>query len=234
MAISFPQLLLAGLVLLGVYITFRCIRPPNAEPTTVLPNDRVGLGRSRFFFQFMTVTLGLAHAYLLTTLDGPGSTPAPRRDVCPNPQNLNPTLFTWAAYPLSLLLVLLVAGSCRLYAFATLGSSFTFKLAPPKKLITTGMYAYVQHPSYTAAILNVLATLLLFARPDAALACWLPPAAMPRALPVFGLVLVGWSVVMLRALAERIEVEEGMMEQTFGDEWRAWHQRTPRFIPCFF
>jgi protein-S-isoprenylcysteine O-methyltransferase Ste14 len=30
-----------------------------------------------------------------------------------------------------------------------LGQNFTFRLAKPKTFITSGMYRYVQHPSYT-------------------------------------------------------------------------------------
>lgn len=40
----------------------------------------------------------------------------------------------------------------RLWAKATLGSSFTYELAVPEGLVTTGPYAVLVHPSYTGAL----------------------------------------------------------------------------------
>ncbi|KAF9644887.1 hypothetical protein BDM02DRAFT_829359, partial [Thelephora ganbajun] len=45
----------------------------------------------------------------------------------------------------------------RLFSFRTLGRHFTYQLAilPSHKLVTTGPYAYIRHPSYVALPLIV-------------------------------------------------------------------------------
>jgi protein-S-isoprenylcysteine O-methyltransferase Ste14 len=40
----------------------------------------------------------------------------------------------------------------RLKSYSGLGKEFTFTLAVPKKLVTSGVYSWVQHPSYVGLI----------------------------------------------------------------------------------
>ena len=62
-----------------------------------------------------------------------------------NAQSLTPSRSTIPP----LLLLLLFAIPLRLHSYVSLGQNFTFHLAAPDKLITTRIYSYVQHPSYT-------------------------------------------------------------------------------------
>ncbi|KAH7324230.1 isoprenylcysteine carboxyl methyltransferase [Stachybotrys elegans] len=145
---------------------------------------------------------------------------------------LNPDLFTWSpstGIPLALLLG--VGIPLRLAAYASLGANFTYALAEPDRLQTTGIYRYVQHPSYTALALLIWANVVLLARMDGPLGCLLPPS-------IFGALhkLHSWLApvafsVFLSLMRTRVLEEERMLEDKFGEEWRRWHARTARFIP---
>ena len=75
-----------------------------------------------------------------------------------------------------LLLILLIATPLRLQSYTTLGKNFTFHLAAPDKLVTTGIYSYVQHPSYTGLILLLVGNWFLLFSPEGGVWCgvWLP------------------------------------------------------------
>jgi protein-S-isoprenylcysteine O-methyltransferase len=83
-------------------------------------------------------------------------------------------------------------------------------LKPNHRLVTTGPYRYLRHPSYSGALLAALG---------------------------FGVALGHWtSIVVLVAtwaigLAYRIRVEEAAMRDAFGAEYEAYSARTPRLVP---
>jgi protein-S-isoprenylcysteine O-methyltransferase Ste14 len=60
------------------------------------------------------------------------------------------TSFTWALFTV----IAIVGGFLRLSAYRQLGRHFTFEFAMLKdhKLITTGPFSIVRHPSYTCAL----------------------------------------------------------------------------------
>ncbi|KAI9823582.1 MAG: hypothetical protein M1832_002363 [Thelocarpon impressellum] len=228
MAPSVAEQLLAACLVLSTYVSFKCFTPPHPDPNTRTPTDRTAMGHPgpRWAFQLMTVVLGLSHACL--TLYGPSA------GTCPNgPANLNPALFAWSPLTRVLVALLLTAGAIRLYAYQALGRNFTFKIAPPSRLVTSGIYGHVQHPSYTTAVLNMFATVTLLFRRDGVAGCWLP-VGWSRDGPGDGLgvaLLIVWFTFVFRALRKRVQDEEAMMEAVFGDEWREWHAATKRFIP---
>lgn len=145
---------------------------------------------------------------------------------------LSVACITWsAATVVPLVLILGVGVPLRLHSYASLGHNFTFTLAEPDRLTITGLYRYVQHPSYVGVVVLVAANAALFLRTDGVLSCWIPPAwyGTARALQ--------WVVVALGALALaavgrlRLLQEEDMLQAKFGAEWETWHTRTARFIP---
>ena len=77
-------------------------------------------------------------------------------------------------------------------------------------LVTTGVYSRIRHPMYAAHLLWALAQALLLHNYIAG--------------PAF---LVGFTVFCL----VRIPLEEKMMLDHFGDEYRAYTTRTGRFLP---
>jgi protein-S-isoprenylcysteine O-methyltransferase Ste14 len=81
------------------------------------------------------------------------------------------------------------------------------------KLVTEGLYRYVRHPMYTAFFLWAVAQALLLPN-------WFAGFAG----------LVGFGTLFLF----RVGQEEQMMLETFGEDYRAYMQRTARLIPGIY
>src|SRR5271163_320525 len=133
---------LAASFLLAAYLSYRSWTPPNPNPsgpTASLPKDDVGIGSGPIHARrFITLSLWIQHV-LLTLFY-----PSPLTVLCPNPDNLSSSLFTWSPYTAVVLGIIGMAAPIRLLAFRHLGQNFTFRLAKPTGLVKTGLYAYVQ------------------------------------------------------------------------------------------
>jgi protein-S-isoprenylcysteine O-methyltransferase Ste14 len=134
------------------------------------------------------------------------------------------------------LIVVIIAAPVRLLAFKQLGENFTFRLAKPKALVKTGMYAYVQHPSYPTIWLLSMVNFALFLRRDGIVGCVLPHWVVTWGLGMGSGIV--WSTLLLEAgilgilgIVVRVKDEEAMLRKEFGSEWEAWHKKTMRFIP---
>jgi protein-S-isoprenylcysteine O-methyltransferase len=103
----------------------------------------------------------------------------------------------------------------RWYAIVHLGRFFTVNvaIAANHRLIDTGPYRFVRHPSYTGALMAFLGLALCLAN-------WVSLAVM--LIPVF--------LVFLR----RMHVEEGVLLQALGDQYRDYMHRTKRLIPAVY
>lgn len=103
----------------------------------------------------------------------------------------------------------------RWYSIIHLGSFFTVDvaIAANHRLIDTGPYRFVRHPSYTGALMAFLGLALCLAN-------WASLAVM--LVPVFLVFL--W----------RMHVEEGALVQALGDQYRNYMNRTKRLIPAVY
>jgi protein-S-isoprenylcysteine O-methyltransferase len=103
----------------------------------------------------------------------------------------------------------------RWYSIAHLGRFFTINvaIAANHRLIDTGPYRFVRHPSYTGALMAFLGLALCLAN-------WASLVVM--LVPVF--------LVFLR----RMHVEEGALLQALGDQYRDYMRRTKRLIPTVY
>ena len=109
-------------------------------------------------------------------------------------------------------LAAMVAGiAFRWYSIFVLGRSFTVDVAtrPGQKVITSGPYRWIRHPSYTGSLLTLLGILLCCAN-------WLSFIALACAIAGY---------------AYRIRVEESVLAESLGDEYRDYMRRTRRLIP---
>ncbi|MBI5567244.1 MAG: isoprenylcysteine carboxylmethyltransferase family protein [Chloroflexi bacterium] len=88
----------------------------------------------------------------------------------------------------------------------------TVEVTPTQSLVTSGIYGVIRHPIYAAMWLWGAAQALLLSN-------WIAGLA---ALILFGLVYF-----------VRVPREEQMMLDHFGDEYRAYMQRTGRAFPRF-
>lgn len=129
-----------------------------------------------------------------------------------------PTWVMWAAIPLpeTLRWVGVVLGALTLPMFLwihqALAANFstTTHIQAHHTLVTSGPYQWVRHPMYPALWVFSLATLLISAN-------WL-----------VGLIPV---VMVTLIMLTRPAREEQQLIDTFGDDYRAYMQRTGRFFP---
>jgi protein-S-isoprenylcysteine O-methyltransferase len=103
----------------------------------------------------------------------------------------------------------------RWYAIIHLGRFFTVNVAIAKdhRVVDTGPYRFVRHPSYTGALLAVLAFTMTFENWAAELIIFVPCCAVTL-----------W----------RIHVEEAALLGGLGEAYRNYMQRTKRLIPWIY
>ncbi|MEP6546772.1 MAG: isoprenylcysteine carboxylmethyltransferase family protein [Gammaproteobacteria bacterium] len=113
-------------------------------------------------------------------------------------------------------IVIFVVGlAIRWYAIVRLGRFFTVNvaIATDHRLIDTGPYRAVRHPSYTGA-------LMAFVGLGLCLANWVSLAVIV--------------VPILAVFLRRMHVEEAALLQAFGDQYRDYMRRTKRLIPAIY
>jgi len=230
---DFPKLTLAFACAVAGYLSWRAFTPPNPNPQSPYVHDRMGklFGTPMLVIRKVLTAYILAHHLVLIL-----ALPDTAQLMCPNSENLNyATLFSWSPYIITCLIaVSLIGAPLRLAAFGRLGKNFTFRLQTPSTLVTTGMYKYLQHPSYTGQALVIGGNLAAFWRWDGALGCWISPG-MRAALSGWGkVVVVIFSVLAALGLWRRVLDEERMLKDKFGDDWVRWNRSTKRFVPALF
>jgi protein-S-isoprenylcysteine O-methyltransferase Ste14 len=97
------------------------------------------------------------------------------------------------------------------HSHRTIGSYWSIRIEIKKehRLVTRGSYRYVRHPLYTALFLGYLGTLL-------ALQSW---------------TLTVWFPVFIASYLLFAKEEERVMENGFGEAYRAYRQQTGMFLP---
>jgi len=139
--------------------------------------------------------------------------------------------------PLSIAgLGLVVVGAwLREKCYRALGPLFTIELAIRKdhKLVTTGPYGVVRHPSY-AGILAVQAGLVCwFCSPGS----WLRESGVLESTVGSGFVYVSGLILgfIIMFGVSRMGREEKELRKAFGGEWDAWARRVPyRLVPGLY
>ncbi|KAI9706460.1 MAG: hypothetical protein M1836_003466 [Candelina mexicana] len=219
----------SGSVVLAGLMANRCLTSPNPPPSNSQNNHlNPDIGRNRIAMAAIRVgflIFSFLHATVALTY------PSPPLVICPRPEHLHPYLFSWTFYTTSGLVLLFGAGTLRMLTYATLDKDFTFELAAPRRLVTSGVYYYVQHPSYTTLTVVWAAFLVLYLRQNGVVGCWLPSVMVgwPGAdVIVLGLCVSLWVRMFWK---NRVKQEEEMLKNTFGKEWEVWHARTRRFVP---
>ncbi|KAA1476058.1 ICMT-domain-containing protein [Dentipellis sp. KUC8613] len=165
-------------------------------------------------FQFPTHPLLLPAVRLLA---------APRPLNVPNVGSLTSLFLVGAAF--------VIAGSLiRLWCFRTMGRLFTYRLTlrDQHRLVTSGPYAIVRHPSYTGAIMKAGGMLLVLFSPGS---WWYEigrysPVGKAAAAAFVAVCTVGMQYYT------RGKTEDQFLRRQFGKEWDAWAERVPyRYIP---
>ncbi|KAI8969881.1 hypothetical protein BD414DRAFT_540899 [Trametes punicea] len=121
--------------------------------------------------------------------------------------------------------VLLLAGAAiRLLSFHALGDLFTYEVVVKSahRLVTSGPYTLVRHPSYTGVIALVLGTQLVHFGPGA----FVSECGIERT--PFALFIWIWrigSAFSVVSLCRRCSVEDAQLRERFGAEWDAYRER---------
>lgn len=224
---STPALTLSLAVLVCGYLTVKCITPPN-RTSKGWKNDYLSIyGNDAVIWICCAAVSGLFiyHIALIAA-------PEPVLElICPNPSHVNPKLFSWNWYTSTCLALVVIGAPLRLGAFNNLGKNFTFGLSQPDKLITTGIYRYLQHPSYTGLMIVAAGSLTMALRWDGSPGCVLPEHMFEK-LQGWGstlFVLAAFSI--FQQVVVRTRQEEAMLKEVFGAEWEQWNKKTKRFLP---
>ena len=132
---------------------------------------------------------------------------------------------------------LVAAGALiRRACYRELGGFFTFELAvrDDHRLVTTGPYRVVRHPSYAGGIMAALGLAMIMVGPGA----WWSECVLPWNTAV-GAVFNSLYVLLLSGLPmvfiSRPHVEDKVLRAQFGKQWDEWAQRVPyRLVPGIY
>jgi protein-S-isoprenylcysteine O-methyltransferase Ste14 len=107
-----------------------------------------------------------------------------------------------------------VGGALRLWPVVVLGNRFSGLVAIQKehRLVTSGIYRVIRHPSYLGLMVNALGWGLAFRS-------WI------------GIILTASLIV---PLVGRIRAEESLLSAQFGAEYEAYRAQTSRLIPGIY
>ena len=105
-------------------------------------------------------------------------------------------------------------GALRIWSVFVLGHRFSGLVAiqPGHRLVTSGVYGVIRHPSYLGLLVNSLGWALAFRSG-------------------VGLLL---TALLVPPLAARIDAEERLLRTQFGDEYDFYRRRTSRLIPGLY
>lgn len=236
MSVAFQQTSLAAAIAVSSIGSYLGVTPPNKETAKTAPKTG-DIVQNRLIWAIVPISaslpliLGMYSAYV--AYHYPDLSHVHRLVGSGVSKELNPKFFTWSPYTILPLILLLTIGiPLRLSAYRFLGKNFTFKLKEPSGLITTGLYRYVQHPSYTGLAALFIGNIILIGQPDGVLSLVFPNEWYG---PKFWL---GWRTMEALALLVhvlliwiRVTQEENMLKNEFGAKWVEWNKRTARFIP---
>jgi protein-S-isoprenylcysteine O-methyltransferase Ste14 len=133
-------------------------------------------------------------------------------------QVANPAWMNWSDLPFPAWLrwtgvaIALLGFGLLQWSQNTLGRNWsdTPRMIKEQSLITSGPYRHIRHPIYTAFFLILSSTFLISAN-------WMIGAAW-----------IGMSVI---EIASRIQFEESLMIEYFGDQYREYMKKTGRLLP---
>lgn len=113
-------------------------------------------------------------------------------------------------------IALIVSGMAfRIWSIRTLGEFFTanVRVVKGQRVVQSGPYRLLRHPSYTGAIVAAVGTALVFGS-------------------MLGLALI--TLLVAPAYAYRMQVEEARLASDLGPEYRDYMRKTRRLVPFVY
>ncbi|KAI2628334.1 hypothetical protein GGS21DRAFT_238327 [Xylaria nigripes] len=223
-----------GLSTAGILVGVQPPNPPARKSSLVHDSLRPYVDfHHNYFYLYKFLISGVALHHIALILTYPDSPPSLLRHATTN--GLQRCHVTWSketAIPIAL--ILCVGAPLRVMSYGALGKNFTFNLSAPSRLTTSGLYRYMQHPSYTGIMALMIGMVGLWGRVDGILSCAIPPWLYPTLRRLEWASLFLPVAMLVSAVFRRVKEEEQLLRQHFGSEWEAWHSRTARFIPYVF
>ncbi|KAF7327509.1 hypothetical protein MKEN_00329800 [Mycena kentingensis (nom. inval.)] len=128
-------------------------------------------------------------------------------------------------------LLILTGAALRVWCYRELGAQFTFELGLLKdhRLITTGPYHFLRHPSYTGAVVMYLGLLVYYTSPGSwVMECLIRGGTVGRLFSATYGCMVAFIVT---GLLSRIKQEDLVLKARFGKQWIQWAARTNALVP---
>lgn len=128
---------------------------------------------------------------------------------------------TFQVYALAGLSLLLIGGYLRYKirlelkekaGFSSLASTARLQIVENHRLITDGFYKHVRHPLYLGETLRNFGFVLIFSS-------------------IYGILLVAVGTIFLLL---RISIEEKMLIETFGEDYKEYQRNTKRLLPYIY
>lgn len=231
-SMSHPTLKLV-LLICAPCVYYISITPPNPLPTR---RDKLYKGqlfeqivrRLSFISRIAVLTAFVCEALVIISLSFPSYIPeSVQPALCPRGIS-DPALLLSITPSFSLGFALsMLATFVRVCCFKELGTLFTFEVTvrPGHKLVTTGPYAYVRHPSYTGTFLNISGVVIMHFAPGG----WNRACGIMRTAGGGGMVgtYLFLSVFSIVSLWKRASVEDAQMRETFGEKWVEYRRAVP-------
>ncbi|KAI0696819.1 hypothetical protein BC835DRAFT_1271290, partial [Cytidiella melzeri] len=126
-------------------------------------------------------------------------------------------------------------GIVRYWSYREMGRLYTWELSVKRDhhLVTTGPYAFVRHPGYTALGAASLGMIIGGMGPGSWLReCrWLDTAVGKVCAGLW----LGYHLFTTAKLWKRCPTEDRVLKEQFPEEWEAWAKKTPyRLIPFVY
>ena len=123
----------------------------------------------------------------------------------------------------------------RVISYRQLGNQFTFQLAVRKehKLVTTGLYSVVRHPSYVGALMVIYGAAICQMGSEYH---WRVPGLTESALGRL-ISVVYWLCIAYVSVGAiiRTRQEDSVLRAEFGQQWEGWASRTRfRLLPPIY
>jgi len=210
------------LIIFGFYMTYGAPTPPTPKGKRRTGSDPIGVN-----WLVWTPKAGCyAHAIieLSIILDGIWSKGFVARLL---PDGKNPDCIKLTPTTIFATVLVVLGASLRYWCFHEMGRHFTLHITLLKnhKLITTGPYSIVRHPSYTGLVFMLIGKVIWYW----ARGSWLRESMgyqIKAAWVVFAPVMYVVLLVFVM-IARRLAAEDVILKGEFGKEWDEWAEKVP-------
>ncbi|KAG1872196.1 hypothetical protein F4604DRAFT_1767995 [Suillus subluteus] len=125
-----------------------------------------------------------------------------------------------------------VGGMLRLYCMSTLGKFWSFSLSVRKehRIVTSGPYSIVRHPSYTGFLLQYVGIVITHGSQGS----WMRQSGILEVPYMKALAAIVFFLLTTGALGaiNRSSVEDKMMQRALGEDWENWAKKVKyRLLP---